>query len=333
MSKGWKRRKTGRVVKKVLADGTIKEYHYAPYKKAPSRVPADSVEALIRSYKRSPNWAELAQNTKDGYTTYLKPFEDAFATASVKTITRREIITVRDGIAKTRGKGAATGFTRAVSALFTWAVENDQIERSPVHKIKRLEGGHLPAWTVEQAQIALMGLPEHFRRAVVLGVYTGQRRGDLCSVKWSAYDGERIKFVQEKTGEVVVATVTPHLKAELDAWMAESASDTILTDAKGRRWNPNKLSVTLPQALADLGLPKGLNIHGLRKLFAATLADRGGTVHQIAASTGHKTLSMVQLYTRSANQPKLAAEASLLLPDFSEKTGAKNQNTTSTTDS
>jgi hypothetical protein len=37
--------------------------------------------------------------------------------------TRRDILTLRDAIATARGNGAATGFVRAASALFTWAVD------------------------------------------------------------------------------------------------------------------------------------------------------------------------------------------------------------------
>lgn len=321
MSKGWKRRKAGRVVKRVLADGSVKEYRYAPYKKASTRVVPDSVELLIRAYQRSPRWDDLAPNTKSGYRTYLRPLEEAFGALPVKELTRGNIITVRDGISKTRGRGAATGFQRAVGAIFDWAVDAGQIDRSPVYKIKRLDGGHLPAWSIEQAETALAGLPEHFRRAVILGLYTGQRRGDLCHAKWSAYDGKRIQFVQEKRkGDIVVVLeVHPALKLELDEWKKTRTAETILTDARGRPWVPNKMSVTLPLALQGLNLPPGLNVHGMRKLFASVIAERGGTTHQIAAGTGHQTLSMVQLYTKSASQRIMGAEAVALLPEFGKK--------------
>jgi integrase len=55
-----------------------------------------------------------------------------------------------------------------------------------------------------------------------------------------------------------------------------------------------------------LGLPVGLNVHGMRKLFATGMADNGATPHEIGANTGHRTLGMIQLYTRSADQRKLS---------------------------
>ncbi len=57
------------------------------------------------------------------------------------------------------------------------------------------------------------------------------------------------------------------------------------------------------------GLRPHLNVHGLRKLAATELAEAGGATHEIAAVTGHRSLAMIDLYTRTAVQPKLAGAA------------------------
>jgi integrase len=301
------KKKVGRVVRRTLADGTVKEYRYAAYKAEAPRVVRDSVEALIRAFQASPEWRALKKATQESYTTYLKPLRKV-GHLHVKNLSRRDILEIRDAIAGARGNGAATAFMRSTSAMLTWAVDKGWINTSPAHKIRRLSGGSLRAWTAEDATTALAGLPEYLRRAVVLGLYTGQRRGDLCAAKWDDYDGTDIKFIQQKTGETVILEVHPDLKAELDEWAKTKTAETILTDVKGRTWNANKLSVVLPLALQELGLPKGLNVHGMRKLFATEIAEGGGTPHQIAANTGHKTLAMVQLYTASVDQRKLARQ-------------------------
>jgi integrase len=246
---------------------------------------------------------------------YLRPLEKS-GRAKAGSVTRRGILEIRDSIAGARGDGAATGFIRAASALFTWAVDREWIEHSPVTKIKPLPGGHLTAWTPEQARIACAGLPEHLRRVVVLALLTGQRRGDLCAMGWSAYDGSRIRLVQEKTKAPLVLPVHPDLKVELDAWRPTATAATILTNTLGRPWRPQLLSHKLPMALARLGLPDNLNVHGLRKLAAANLADAGCSVHEIAAITGHASLSMVQL---SADQERLAGAAILRLSNFKRR--------------
>lgn len=148
---------------------------------------------------------------------------------------------------------------------------------------------------------------------VILALYTGQRRGDLVALRWSAYDGKAIRLKQNKTGVSLAIPVHPELRAELDAWRKGASATQILTKADGRPWGALELSQKLPRALRAIGLPPGLNVHGLRKLAAARLADAGCTVHEIAAITGHKSLGMVQLYTASADQERLAEAAILRL--------------------
>lgn len=301
------RQKAGRTVRHTLADGTVKVYRYdrhAPKATTP-RAP-DSTAELIAAYQRSPERRSLAPSTKAGYALYLRPLLSLGQIAATAW-TRRDILTLRDAIATSRGNGAASGFIRAVSSLFTWALDREWIEHTPVTRIKALPGGHLRAWTREEAETAEAQLPPHLARVVILARYTGQRRGDLCSMGWSAYDGATIRLVQQKTSAPLVLPVPLPLKTRLDAW--PRIATTILTDARGRPWKPVDLSKRLPLALLRIGLSNELNVHGLRKLAAAQLADAGCSVHEIAAITGHRSLSMVQLYTRSADQERLASAA------------------------
>lgn len=315
--------KAGRVVRRRLADGTIKEYRYSEWKPSPLARPRDTIWALIDTYRESPEWRNLAEATRANYAVYLRRLEKIGHTLAVN-MTRRDILSIRDAIAFQRGNGASTAFLRTASALFAWAVDHEWVQQSPVHRIKPVGGGHLMAWTPEQAAIAMRGLPEHLRRVVALGLYTGQRRGDLCTMGWSAYDGQTIRLVQQKTGAPLVLPVHAALKSDLDCW--QRVATTILTDRSGRPWKPTFLSQVLPVELAKLKLPAGLNVHGLRKLAAANLADAGCSVHEIAAVTGHASLSMVQLYTRTADQRRLAEAAivRLQLP-YNRQSGQKRQ--------
>jgi integrase len=301
------KKKADRIVRRTLADGTVKEYRYKAYRPKP-RLPADSLDALIRAYRRSPEWDALKPHTRAVYAIYLRPLEQ-LGHIPVRKFSRRDLLTLRDAIAKARGNGAGTGFMRSASTLFTWAVDRDWIEHSPVYRVKNLAGGHLRAWTLAEAEAAAAALPEPLRRVVILARYTGQRRGDLVDLGWSAYDGATIRLVQQKTGERLALPVHPVLKAELDAWRPGATATTILTNTLGRPWKPQHLSHQLPVALARIGLPADLNVHGLRKLAATELAEAGCSTHEIAAITGHRTLAMVALYTRSVEQEGLAGSA------------------------
>jgi integrase len=314
-------RSAWKVVRKRLADGGVKEYRYPRNRprKAP-RVAPDSLDALLMAYRQSPEYADLKPSTRAVYAVYLRVLDKAGETP-VASIRRRDLLAIRDAIATSRGRGAATGFVRAASAMLTWALEHDWIETHPLAKVRALRGGHLPAWGEAQAATALIGLPEALRRVVVLALYTGQRRGDLIAMGWGAYDGATIRLRQAKTGTPLVLPVHPELRAELEAWKAEGRRSTlILTSPRGKPWKPEHLSREMGKALAKLGL-KGLNVHGTRKLATTRLADAGCTAHEIAAVTGHLSLSMVQLYTRSADQERLARAAIARLEDRRKKNG------------
>jgi integrase len=298
-----------------MQDGSVKVYRYPAYQKRRKAL-GDTVGELISSWEESPEWRALADSTKAGYVTYLRPLI-GMERVRVKDITRRELIAIRNAIAVERGNGAATGFVRTTSALFGWAIEAGCIDYSPMIKVKRLPGGHLPAWSAAEVELALAALPEHLRRPVVLALYTGQRRGDLIRMPWSAYDGSRIRLVQEKTHAPLIITVPQELKTELDAWRTTATATLILTNKFGRSWNASNLSKQLGDALAKIeGFPPHRNIHGLRKLAAANLAQAGCTLHEIAAITGHKSLSMIQLYTASVDQERAAAGAIVKLAAY-----------------
>jgi integrase len=194
-----------------------------------------------------------------------------------------------------------------------------------------LPGGHLLAWTAEEADHATAELPPELARVVVLARYTGQRRGDLIGMTWRAYDGRAIRLVQEKGRQTtertpIVIPVHPALKTALDEWSQTRTGFHILTSRSGQPWTRNHLTHEMRAELLRLGMRPGLNVHGLRKLAATSLAEAGCTTHEIAAVTGHKSLAMVQLYTASAAQERMAEAAIVRLKTASGKdrqTGGK----------
>jgi integrase len=322
-----------RAVRKTRADGSIATYYYhrgtntrLPDPTDPtftrklveagrpeSRWEHGTLGALILEYQRSHEWQIKRQSTQRHELHVMKALE-RFSQLEVKAISRQWIVRLRGIITTDRGVGAANAFGWFCRMLFSWARNNGWIEHSPLDRLESVKGAeHLPAWTNEQYNLALAAFPEPLRRVLILGRYTGQRRGDLIAMQWSHYDGRTIRVTQQKTGEKLIIPTHTTLRAALDAWKREATSTRILTSASGIPWQDTYLSRYMGEWRDKLELPKRLNVHGLRKLAAISLAEAGCTPHQIAAITGHRTLAMVQLYTRDAHQPLLAEQAMTLL--------------------
>lgn len=301
-------RKGERVVRRRLADGTVKEYRYARQATKPKpRYSTDTVGGALIAWRRSPEWAALADNTKVFYGLYSRVLEK-IAAARLTDIRRRDLLDIRDALAVARGKGAANAFIRAASAFFGWCRDRDLLEHVPTQRIKSLPQSAIEPWTPAEVKCALEVLSEPLRRAVILALYTGQRKGDLVRMCWSQYDGTSIRLRQGKTKEKLVIPVHPVLKTELDEWRRSAKALVILTNHRGGSWRERALSTALRRAQKEHGLPER-SMHGLRKLCAIELAEAGASVHVIAAITGHKTLAMVQHYTKAADQERLAEEA------------------------
>ena len=66
--------------------------------------------------------------------------------------------------------------------------------------------------------------------------------------------------------------------------------------------------------LCDAADCPDVSAHGLRKATARRLAEIGCTANQIAAITGHASLSEVQRYTKAADRKRMAREAMAKLP-------------------
>jgi integrase len=302
------KKRKDRVERRKLADGTIKTYRYAP--KIAASPESKIVSGVMAAWQRSPNWAKLSPNTATAYVRYSAYLYDVYKSVPIVNIKRRHILEIRDDLARENGHGAADGFCRAVSSFFSWAVDRDYIEASPATRLKGdLTRGAWKAWTLEQALHAETNLPTIYARSVLLARHTGQRRGDLCKFRWSDYDGSSLKLIQQKTKREMVIPASAELRAALDAWKREANGLTILTNALGEPMKVGVLSTTLPRELQRIGLPSGLNIHGLRKLAATQLAEAGCSAHEIKAITGHVTLQQVEVYTKSVDQRVLSQSA------------------------
>ena len=265
-----------------------------------------SVSSVIRSYRQSIEFRRTRPTTQKIKQYYLSEL-DIFSDMPIHDIKRRNILTIRDMIASCRGHGAANGFLSIVRSFFGWAISREWIEVNPAMGIKLLPATPLPTWTPEIIQQAMEGLNAPLQRAIILALFTGQRRSDLCRMKWSDISGDFIHVVQGKTGTSLKIPIHPQLSVYLDRWRHNG--EFILTSSIGTPWRPNSITSAMSVASAKGKIPRGFNIHGLRKMAATLLAEAGCTTHEIASITGHRTLAMIQHYTIAASQEKLARDA------------------------
>jgi integrase len=143
-----------------------------------------------------------------------------------------------------------------------------------------------------------------------LAVWTGQRQGDLLRLPWTAYDGERIRLRQRKTGKRVAIPVGAPLKAALDAAAKTRQSPIILLQSENQPWTEDGFRSSWRKACAKAGI-SGLTFHDLRGTAVTRLAVAGATVPEIAELTGHSLHDVFEILSGHylASDPELAKSA------------------------
>ncbi len=261
---------------------------------------------MILEYRRSPEYEKLAASTKRSYERGLKYIEP-FYPIKITAIRRRHIIKLRDHFKDTP---AEANLAKAVfSRILNYAVHLEYIETSPAYKVEKLQGGHYVRWSDDAIEYAINNLPDRFSRAIILALYTGQRQSDVLKMTWADYDGQGIQVLQQKTKESVWVPCHSDLKEYLEAWKRNRTATTIVVNSLGNPYSLKSFHVTFPKEKKKHIELNGLVFHGLRKTAAAKLAEAGCSSKEIMAITGHKTLAMVEEYTREADQKTQAMGA------------------------
>lgn len=275
-----------------------------------SKYAVHSIGWAIGQYRQSGEWTKLRASSRRAYTMAFDRLHD-LGKADITGLRRRHVLRLRDDLADT--PAMANLVIAVLSAVCRWAIDREIIDTNPAANVERLAVGEWRRWTDEELQAFYAAAPEHLRRVMVLGLYTGQRRGDLCAMRWSDIFNGGVKVVQQKTGNKVRIPLHPELAAHLEQWRAGAVTLTVLANSHGRPWKPNALTAAYGKQCAALGLA-GATIHGLRKTAAAKLAEAGCSAKQIMAITGHASLEEVQRYTREADQDILAGDAIRAFP-------------------
>ena len=142
------------------------------------------------------------------------------------------------------------------------------------------------------------------RLAFALLLYTAQRRADVLKMGRQHIRDGVLYLKQQKTGTALSIPLHPDLRAILDATSRDHV--TFLTTRDGVLFSPAGFTNWFRGTCNEAGLPKGTSAHGLRKAACRRLAEAGCSASEIAAISGHTSLSEVQRYTAAADRLRMA---------------------------
>jgi integrase len=238
------------------------------------------------------------------------------------------------------GPGSRTNRRKHLSALCSWAVESKHMASNPVRDIKAgraKKGGGYYTWLIPDVQQflhhhraqALSAAPKVAKRsrkailALALLLFAGTRRQDMvtlgkqnCRGATPGVLGDTIRYIPKKTikvrREVSQKPMLPILR-QIIMDSADVIGDmTFLVTEHGKPFSEAGVGNWMRDRCDEAGLPQ-CSAHGLKKAGATIAAENGATDRQLMAMFDWDSPRMAWLYTKAAEQKRLAGEAMFLI--------------------
>src|SRR5215475_3058519 len=307
---------------------------------------AGTFNALVRAYTLSVEFEQkLAASTQAEYRRLLTAAEAEFGNMPLAALedprVRKDFLDWREKVARKSGDREADNRLSAISAMLTWAVDRGQTAANHLRGFKRLYHADRSEiiWLPEHISAFMKVAPIEMQRALILGLHTGQREGDLLRMPWSAYNGTRISLRPGKgrragkLGPLVEIPCTAALRRMLDGMLR--ISPLILTTKTGRSFKKRYFARLWDGAMTTAGLqsvtlpgsdrPVELHFHDLRGTAVTLLSEAGCTPQQIATITGHSLKTVHRILERYLARTLGLAEQAIFNFENSPRTKFANQ--------
>ncbi len=271
-------------------------YNEAVAKRDPE--PKGTLQFLLDKFQTTSEFATLRERTQADYIKQVKIIEQEFGDFPLKALaspkTRGVFMDWRDKLAVKSARQADYGWT-VLARILSVAKNRGLITVNPCEHGGRLYNGTRVdfIWTLEDEKRFLTSAPTHLHLPLLLGLWTGQRQGDLLALTWTAYDGTYIRLRQSKSMRrgarrpvYVTVPVGAPLKIALDVAAKDKRSPRVLLNSDGIPWTDGGFRSSWGKACDKAGV-ENVTFNDLRGTAVTRLALGGCSEPEIATITGH----------------------------------------------
>lgn len=293
--------------------------------------PGTFLDAWIR-VKRTVEWQRFDPATTTKYSKLAEQFlslplieggADVWGEMPVADFRRRHVKEILARFATTPHK--AKHLLVTLRKMLRVALDEEWIEFDPSHQISyRPEYKGWRAWSEAERQQyeARWPIGSTPRTAYGLALWLGNRRSDIAKVKWADIDrhSRTFRVVQKKGDKELVLPISPMLE-EILLPLNDTKHEYVLVTAYGRPFSAKSLTGMMAHWTKLAGMMPGCTLHGLRKTLGKLMAEAGSSTRQLMETLGHDDIAHAELYSREAEQARLARDG---MEKLSEHLAYKN---------
>lgn len=255
---------------------------------------AGTFTSVIAAYKKSPQWASMADGTQKTYTVYLKRIQTAWGASAVDGLTIAGMTTLRDEMAL-EAPSAANMMLKTLKAFLAWAVDKGLAGQNLAKSVKLIKTKvrKTTPWPEAIWQEAYANGPVDVSRLAFLGRKAGQRISDMLRMGEDNLHGDDLRFtIKKRRMEEHTVALQPDDAAVLRSW----GGKRWLTKPDGKTHSDNTMREALYEWLGEDEDGSEVKPHGLRAM-AVCDARLDGLAHQEIANLFGMSLEMVQSYS------------------------------------
>jgi integrase len=249
--------------------------------------PVGTFSDLVDEYLGSPGFAARASRTQGEYRKILRKLVELIGDMPLARLGGESGVEYVYALQEAfRRHPRHCNHTLAVLSLVcSFGIRRRRMLLNPVLGVERLTvQPRRMVWSHEDQRNFLTVADQTIRLALLLGLYTAQRQGDLLRLQWSQYDGRRISLTQSKTAQAVSILIMAPLKGALDVHPRDG--DHVLLDHRGRPFRQRRFEERWAATTAEAGLT-GLRFQDLRRTAMTRMGEASVTETEMAAVSGH----------------------------------------------
>lgn len=275
------------------------------------RRPEDIFGEVVKVYLASQRFVHLKDKSKMNYRKVLERVMPIFGDIPIGDINARHLSELRDKIAEQSPRKAKETL-KVLRLVFKTAFERAIIKFNPAEGIDNPIGYKAEPWRPwTQAEIALFQKKARpvWRRAMMVLLYTGQRRSDAIEMRRDDIKDDMIQGIAAKTGKTVFIPIHRELARELTTPLPIE-SVYLICGQSGQKMTKQWLTNGMTREWRRIGSANPPPLHGLRKNAVMALIEAGATEDGVNAITG-QSREMVRHYAQDYERKGLAKAAIL----------------------